>query len=94
MINWSSLLWRRTDHTRRVGKLPTSLCPVLPIGADGLAEQDHCSRVGACAHHAVTRPEGAPLTVSLCGERMPGTEDGPGPVFASAASAQRDGGYR
>jgi hypothetical protein len=23
-----------------------------------------------------TRPEGAPLTVILCGKRMPGTEDG------------------
>ena len=32
-----------------------------------------------------TRPQGAPLTVILRGKRMPGTEDGPGPVFAGAA---------
>jgi hypothetical protein len=28
-----------------------------------------------------TRPQGAPLTVILGGKRMPGTEDGPGPVW-------------
>jgi hypothetical protein len=29
---------------------------------------------------SATRPQGAPLTVILGGKRMPGTEDGPGPV--------------
>ena len=28
-----------------------------------------------------TRPEGAPLTATLGGKRMLGTEDGPGPVL-------------
>jgi hypothetical protein len=31
-----------------------------------------------------TRPEGSPLTVVLRGKRMPGTEDGPGLIFAGA----------
>ena len=30
--------------------LRASVCLVLPIGADGLAGQDHYSRVGACVH--------------------------------------------
>ena len=37
-----------------------------------------------CAIALATRPEGAPLTVILRGERMPGTEDGPRPDFAGA----------
>jgi hypothetical protein len=34
------------------------------------------------------------LTVILRGERMPGTEDGPGPVFAAAIIDTAYGGYR
>jgi hypothetical protein len=41
-----------------------------------------------------TRPEGAPLTVILRGKRMPGAEDGSGPVFQARPSRQRYGGYR
>ena len=41
-----------------------------------------------------TRPQGAPLTVILRGKRMPGTEDGPGPVLQARPSTQRYGGYR
>ncbi len=40
-----------------------------------------------------TRPQGAPLTVILGGKRMPGTEDGPGPLQARP-STQRYGGDR
>lgn len=39
---------RGTFDANLVIRRPGSLCPVLPIGADGLAGQDHCSRVGAC----------------------------------------------
>jgi hypothetical protein len=39
--------------------------------------EDHTQ--GWRAAPSKTRPEGAPLTVILYGERMTGTEDGPGP---------------
>jgi len=39
---------------------------------------------GACATRRARAPR-APFTVVLRGERMPGTEDGPGPDFAGAA---------
>jgi hypothetical protein len=32
-----------------------------------------------------TRPQGAPLTVTLGGKRMPGTEDGPDPGLAGVS---------
>jgi hypothetical protein len=41
-----------------------------------------------------TRAQRAHFTVTLRGERMPGTEDGPRPVFQARPSAQRYGGYR
>ena len=41
-----------------------------------------------------TRPQGAPLTVILSGKRMPGTEDGPGPVCRHEALSLRYGGHR
>ena len=70
-----------------------SLFPVLPIGADGLAGQDRCSRVALAPIAVATRPQGAPLTVILGGKRKPGTEDGPGPLQARP-SRQRYGGDR
>jgi hypothetical protein len=42
-----------------------SLCPILPIGADGLAEQDHYSRVGACAHRLGDATAGSALDCDL-----------------------------
>ena len=42
---------------------------------------------------SATRPQGAPLTVILGGKRMPGTEDGLGPLQARP-STQRYGGDR
>jgi hypothetical protein len=58
--------------------------PVLPIGADGLAGEDHTQ--GWRGAPSETRPEGAPLTVVLGGKRMPGTEDG-APVLQARARA-------
>src|SRR5580658_7887913 len=43
---------------------------------------------------SATRPQGAPLTVILGGKRMPGTEDGPYPVWQARPSSQRYGGDR
>jgi hypothetical protein len=43
----------------------TSLYTVLPIGADGLAGQDHCSRVGACAHRFGYATAGSALDCDL-----------------------------
>ena len=34
------------------------------------------------------------MTVILRGKRMPGTEDGPGPILQVRSSGQRNGGYR
>ena len=34
------------------------------------------------------------MTVILRGKRMPGTEDGPGPVWQARVIGQRYGGYR
>ena len=48
---------------------------------------------GACAIRR-TRPQGAPLTVILSGKRMPGTEDGQGPLLQARSSTQRNGGDR
>jgi hypothetical protein len=45
--------------------------------------EDHCQG-WRLRHRAATRPQGAPLTVILRGERMPGTEDGPSTDFAAA----------
>jgi hypothetical protein len=42
-----------------------SLCPVLPIGAGGLAGQDRCSRVGACAHRFSDATVGSALDCDL-----------------------------
>jgi hypothetical protein len=50
-------------------------------------------KCGACAIRR-TRAQRAHLTVTLRGERMPGTEDGPGPVLQARPSAQRYGGGR
>jgi len=47
--------------------------------------QDHTQ--GWRGASSKTRPEGAPLTVISHAERMPGTEDGLGPVFAGAPLA-------
>ena len=58
--------------------------PVLPIGADGLAGEDHTQ--GWRGAPSETRPEGAPLTVILGSKRMPGTEDG-APVLQARARA-------
>jgi hypothetical protein len=47
---------------------------------------------GACAIASATRPEGAPLTVTLGGETMPGAEDGPLRGFRTArCRVARDG---
>jgi hypothetical protein len=55
----------------------TPLCSVLPIGAEVLPRKVSAQGLALAPIALATRPEGAPLTVTLRGERMPGTEDGP-----------------
>src|ERR1700749_2456866 len=64
----------------------------IPIGADGLAGQDHTQGSALATIAMATGRQRAPLTVLLPGERTPGTEDGPGPVFAGAAIGASPGG--
>jgi len=71
----------------------SSFFPVLPIGADGLARGRSQSSVARSAIRR-TRAQRAHFTVTLRGERISGTEDGPGPVLQARSSAQRYGGYR
>ena len=69
--------------------------PGFPRPSDrcrGLAAEDHTQGWAPAPIAMATRSQGAPLTVILRGDRMPGTEDGARPVLQARSSTQRNGG--